>query len=102
MAETDLESWARGEIAQAGGLMLKTESPGTRGFPDNIVFWPNGVVHLLEFKFGDGPVARLQTDLHGRIRMKGGSVFIPRDRAWITIYCRTYGRVARKPRRQPH
>jgi hypothetical protein len=91
MAETDLESWAREEILKAGGLMLKTESPGTRGFPDNAVFWSEGVVHFLEFKYGTGPTAKLQTDMHRRLRAKGAYVGVPRDRAWIMLYCREYG-----------
>ena len=30
--------------------MLKFASPGMRGVPDDIIIWPHGVVHFIEFK----------------------------------------------------
>jgi len=30
--------------------MLKWVSPGQKGVPDNIVFWPGGKIHFIEFK----------------------------------------------------
>ena len=48
--ESDIEKYTRRRVAEAGGRMLKFVSPGLRGVPDDIVVWPGGEVHFLEFK----------------------------------------------------
>ena len=94
--EGDLETWAREESRRAGGLMLKWASPGRRGPPDNIVFWPAQVVHFLEFKAGDGRIDPLQSMFHRQLAVFGHIVKIPRDRGWVKTYIRKYAGGARE------
>ena len=94
--ETDLEQWARVEIASAGGLMLKWVCPGMRGPPDNICFWyhPTArreykkIVHFLEFKLAETEPDAGQVLFHEALRRMGHEVFIPRDREWVRKYIR--------------
>lgn len=84
--ESDLESWAREEIAKAGGWMLKWVSPGQKGVPDDIVFWPDGTKHLLEFKDGDEPLDFMQSHVAKRLGRMNIQVYVARNREWITKY----------------
>ena len=89
--EADLEEWARKEIKLAGGRMYKWVIPATKGPPDNICFWPERVVHFLEFKNGvNAPTAKLQIEFHKDLALFGHTVKIPRDRIWIRAYIDRY------------
>jgi len=65
--EADIEKYARERIAAAGGWMLKWTSPGQRGVPDDIVFWPGGQVDFIEFKAPTGRLAPLQQHVSDRL-----------------------------------
>lgn len=48
--EVSLREYAKTQIEAAGGIVLPWVSPGNTGVQDRLVFWPNCVVHLVEFK----------------------------------------------------
>jgi hypothetical protein len=85
--ETVLEHWARKKIADAGGLMLKWVSPGTRGVMDDIVFWPDCSAHFIEFKDGvKGTFSHNQNELRERLEGWGFMVFSITHKAEVTAY----------------
>ena|ERR1700678_358354 len=88
--EHALEDWARPKIFECGGLMLKMVSPSTRGFPDDCVFWPGGIIHFLEFKDPEGDLNGLQPLIHRQLCAFGHTVRIPRSKLWIARYCERY------------
>lgn len=76
MKERDIEAHAREAIERAGGRMFKWVSPGHRGVPDDIVFWPGGHVHLIELKSpGESPDAQ-QEYMHKLLRSLGAVVLV--------------------------
>jgi hypothetical protein len=48
--EVALREYAKKAIERAGGIVLPWVAPGNTGVPDRLVFWPDNVVHLVEFK----------------------------------------------------
>jgi hypothetical protein len=98
LRETDLEQWARKEIDEAGGWMVKLTSPSFRGWPDNICFWHTTgrrrgyrkAVHFLEFKLLDTKPDDNQLGVHQALRGMGHEVLIPRDREWVKQYIEMY------------
>ena len=74
--ESRIEKYAREQIKARGGLMLKWVSPGTIGVPDDVVLWPGGKVHFIEFKApGQKPTPK-QAMLLERFRGLGQQVFV--------------------------
>jgi hypothetical protein len=76
MKESELERTARSLIYTHGGLMLKWVSPGIKGVPDNIVFWPGGRVCLVEFKTPQGRLTFGQMAMRDALEAKGHKVFV--------------------------
>jgi len=54
--------------------MLKWSSPGIRGVPDNIVFWPRGRVCLVEFKAKGGVLSFSQMGVRNMLAGRGHEV----------------------------
>lgn len=48
--ESDIENYLRRQVEELGGLMEKWVRPGKRGAPDDLVFWPNGTIDIVEIK----------------------------------------------------
>ena len=85
--ETDLEQWARKRIFDAGGYMLKWTSPGTRGVPDDIVFWRGGLVDFVEFKKDeDAKPDPLQKLMHQALQNYGHKVWVLDTRLTVTKF----------------
>ena len=93
MLERDLERNARMEVEDLGGWMLKWVSPGQNGVPDNLIFWPGGVVHFVEFKKPDGGKRTWQqTEVHKDLHKLGTKVFtIYSEKDW-EAYLRRRGK----------
>lgn len=89
--ETDIESWAREKIAEAGGLMLKWTSPGTRGVPDDIVFWPDGTIDFIEFKFAREVLKLPQQEMRRKLSRFGHVVYCYRTKKEVLEYLRVRG-----------
>lgn len=85
--EAKLERWARGYIAEAGGIMEKHTSPQKRGVRDNLVMWPGGIVDFIEFKAEGEPVEDHQARDHARCRALGQRVAVIRTRDQVFVYC---------------
>lgn len=86
MRERDIEAHAREAIERAGGRMFKWVSPGHRGVPDDIVFWPGGHVHLIEFKApGLVPDAQQQY-MHKLLRSLGARIMVLSSMADVESY----------------
>ena len=90
MVEEDLEHWARREILLRGGMMLKWTSPSVRGVPDDICFWPGGIIHFIEFKWDVEQPDALQQTMHQRLHSYGHEVLIVRNKQWLVDYIRAY------------
>ncbi len=95
MLERTIENYTRNEIAKLGGFMEKFISPGNRGRPDDIVFWPEhsnnalmfrpymeqgairkAQVEFIEFKSPTGVLKALQKLDHARRRHMGFLVHV--------------------------
>ena len=50
MREKTVENYLRQKIEKNGGICLKFVCPGSRGVPDRICLFPNGVVAFVEVK----------------------------------------------------
>jgi hypothetical protein len=72
--EREIEHYARERIEACGGWMLKWTSPGRKGVPDDIVFWPHIRPHFVEFKRVDQDGARTElseSQQYVNIRLNG-------------------------------
>lgn len=58
--ERALEDRCVARIEAAGGLALKLQIPGVRGFPDRTCLFPGGMVFFMEFKRPKGGVISKQ------------------------------------------
>jgi hypothetical protein len=74
--EATTEGMARVLIAQAGGHMWKWVSPGQRGVPDNLVVWPGGIVHFIEFKSPKARPDKQQELQHLKLMKLGAKVWL--------------------------
>lgn len=75
MREREIEDYARRQIAEAGGLMLKWSSTAQRGVLDDIAFWP-GAIHLIEFKQEKGRLEPLQLVIIRRLARFNVPIFV--------------------------
>lgn len=66
--EKDVESYFRRQVEKRGGLSLKWVSPGTRGVPDQIVFFPNGRTATVEMKKPGGQTSKSQKKMAAKLR----------------------------------
>lgn len=73
--EKDVERYFKNKIKDAGGTSMKWTCPGIRGVPDQIVFFPNGQVVLVEMKKPDGRVRKLQEKMTYTLRSLNQQVF---------------------------
>ena len=58
--ETPVEECLTRYVEARGGVTRKYKSPSAVGVADRLVFWPLGVIHLVELKADDGELARVQ------------------------------------------
>lgn len=86
MLERELEGDARDQIKAVGGLMLKWVSPGKKGVPDDLVFWPEGVIHLIEFKKPGEDLRADQALVHKELKVFSPPIFVISCHAELAIY----------------
>ena len=58
MREKTVENYLRQKIEKNGGVCLKFVCPGSRGVPDRICLFPNGVIAFVEVKAPDKEVKK--------------------------------------------
>ncbi len=107
MRESKIEKYLRTEVAKLGGWMEKHTSPGTRGCPDNIVYWSAdsyngegnryccGIVPMVEFietKAPAGKLEVLQKRDHARRAKMGFEVWVIWDMTGAEYYLRQRGK----------
>jgi len=85
MRERDIEAYFVKRVKEAGGLQRKFVSPGVRGVPDRIAFFPVGRIYLIEFKAPDGKLSVHQAREIDRLFKVGFEVWIIRDFEWVDI-----------------
>jgi len=76
MNESAMEKKFAAAVVKAGGVSRKWSSPSHRGVMDRIVFWPEGVVHLVELKTETGKMSPLQHREQRILEALGASVFV--------------------------
>jgi hypothetical protein len=86
--ESRIEAYCREQVKAHGGLMLKWVSPGTIGVPDNVVLWPGGEVHFVEFKAAGKKLTPMQARMLEKLRELGQQVFVIYDRTVVDEYVR--------------
>ncbi len=91
MLERELEKDAREQIKAQGGLMLKWVSPGKKGVPDDIVFWPRGVIHLIEFKKPGEDLKPHQVLVHEDLAVFKPPIFVISTHGELNIYLGRFG-----------
>lgn len=93
MLESKLEKACVVDVEARGGLMLKWVSPGQKGVPDRIIFWPGGEIHLVELKKPGGPPPTfLQQLMHYELRARGAKVWVISTPAEWTNYLKEVGK----------
>lgn len=63
-------------IRKKGGVCLKFEPKGVRGYPDRIVLLPHGVKLFVELKKPGGRLAPIQARRHRELRLLGHEVYV--------------------------
>jgi hypothetical protein len=74
--ESRLEERCVQRVEQLGGLALKLQIPGVRGFPDRTIMLPGAVIFFAEFKrLKTGRVSTQQNRWAERLRARGFPVY---------------------------
>lgn len=81
-----IEIYLRGQVRAKGGITRKFVSPGHNGVTDQLVLWPNAVLHFVETKTADGVVESHQEREHDRMRALGFEVFLLNTKDAVDIY----------------
>jgi hypothetical protein len=76
MRESTVERHLRTQVEAHGGLTRKFISPGHKGVPDRIVWWPEGVVHFIETKAPGKKPDEAQQREHRRLSALGAMVMV--------------------------
>lgn len=77
--EKETEQEVVGWWAKRGGLQIKINILGRRGWPDRIFFPVGGKPVLIEFKRVNEDAKRLQQHVHDELRARGYEVYICDD-----------------------
>lgn len=85
--EKDVEKYFKKKIERRGAWCPKWESPGTRGVPDRLVFFPKGRIAAVETKRPKGGiVSRSQKKIAEKLRNLDHSVwqcFTKEEADWL-------------------
>lgn len=76
MGEIKLEQYLRVRVKKLGGLCIKFTSPSMRGVPDRIIFSANGIVYLVELKFGNNTLSAAQRAFLKLMEDRGRTVYV--------------------------
>jgi hypothetical protein len=74
--EKDVEKYFNQEVAKLGGKSYKWVSVNNRAVPDRIVFLPEGLLKIVEFKAPGKRPTPLQEKVHKYMRSLGHEVFV--------------------------
>jgi len=78
--ESSLEERCVQRVESFGGVALKLQIPGVRGFPDRTIMLPGGVIFFAEFKREKtGRVSTQQKRWFERLRARGFAVYVIDD-----------------------
>ena len=82
MREKTVENHLRQKIEKNGGVCLKFVCPGSRGVPDRICLFPNGVIAFVEVKAPDKEVKKggLQEFWQKRFKELGFEAVVVHDK----------------------
>ncbi len=75
MRERDIEKSLIKGVKRLGGVAFKWVSPGCRGVPDRIAFFPGGKIALVELKREDGSLSPSQKRAHAKLKSFGARVY---------------------------
>lgn len=78
MKEREIERKLVRGVTALGGRAYKWISPGNAGVPDRIVFFPGGMIILVELKTETGKLSPLQTVQIKRLSSLGTPVWVLR------------------------
>lgn len=84
--EGAVETYLDGQVRALGGFTRKFVSPGRRGAPDRLVFWPGARCDLVETKSKDGSVKAHQAREHARYADLGFRVEVCHTKEAIDQY----------------
>lgn len=76
MQEREVEKFLRDKCKEAGLTCWKMQSLSIRGFPDRMVFCPDGRIYFVEVKGEGGRLSQLQKVVIERLRANKCNVFI--------------------------
>ena len=109
MREKTVENYLRQKIEKNGGVCLKFVCPGSRGVPDRICLFPNGVVAFVEVKAPGKEVKKggMQEFWQKRFQEFGFKAVVVNDKREAEVLAnrlafksQTYGRMAENLRKK--
>ena len=109
MREKTVENYLRQKIEKNGGICLKFVCPGSRGVPDRICLFPNGVVAFVEVKAPGKEVKKggMQEFWQKRFQEFGFKAVVVNDKKeadflahQLASKSKTYGRMAENLRKK--
>lgn len=75
-SETCIERFLTASVKLRGGMTRKWTSPGHRGVPDRIVFWPSKKISFVECKAGRNSLSQLQKSETDKLKSFGHVVHV--------------------------
>lgn len=88
-SERHIEKYLCQEVEKAGGTTRKFTSPGHKGVPDRICFFPGGRVHFVEVKEPDGKLSPIQIVEQDLLRKMGAVVLTLRNEREVDVYIKS-------------
>jgi hypothetical protein len=83
--ESDVERKVVADVERRGGIALKLNLQGNRGWPDRLALLPNGVVVFIEMKRPGEKLRKLQEHRRKTLQALGFTVLVASDERDITI-----------------
>lgn len=91
-SERRIEKYLCKEVENAGGTTRKFTSPGHKGVPDRICFFPGGRVHFIEVKKPNGKLSPIQVVEQDLLRKMGAVVLTLRNEREVDVYIKSVRR----------
>lgn len=94
--ESAVERLFKKEVSKAGGRSYKFVSPNNRGVSDQLVMWPEGIVHFVELKTEVGKMSALQEQFKKECMEMGATHVLVKGDKEVYNYIHEYRHLGKK------